>query len=82
MFPTESTSRTKPHRAVRTGVSVGHKESDATTIGDLVKRTDELFIGLTAGHLVEQNYTDSNLTQPSPRHLDDEIQELDEKIRG
>ena len=75
----ESSSRTKPYRGIRTGLSVGHEEKYNSTLGVLVKRTDGSFIGVTAGHLVEDGYTDSSIAQPSYVELKLEIQKMEEE---
>ena len=78
----ESASRKRPYRHIRSGLSVGHGEVNSTTIGALVKRKNRSFIGITAGHLVDSGFTDSNVTQPSLFKVEQELPRFQEESEG
>jgi hypothetical protein len=78
----ESASCKRPYRHIRSGLSVGHGEVHSTTIGALVKRQNGSFIGITAGHLVDSGFTESNVTQPSLFQVEEELLRLQEKSEG
>jgi hypothetical protein len=74
----ENSNRKLPFQELRTGISVGYGEKDTATLGAIIQKSDGVFLGITSGHLLNKESTDTNITQPG---LNDAALQLNKQRR-
>jgi len=73
----ESTNRRLPRKHLCTGIEVGTcKDNACTTLGAIIRRQNDSYIGITSGHLFEKGNPDDVITQPSLASVDRELKTL------
>ena len=77
----EKSNRKLPFQELRTGISVGYGEKDTATLGAIIQKSDGTFLGITSGHLLNKDSTDTNITQPGLNDLILQLNKLRKKSR-
>lgn len=77
----EGSNRKLPFQELRTGISVGYGEKDAATLGAIIQKSDGTFLGITSGHLLDKDSTDTDITQPCLKDFTLQLDKLRTKSR-